>query len=288
MKRLTVPALARWALGLAVCLFAGGLRAEQSDTTPSDPKLGPAITLAAFGGAATIAGISVLAAYGDCSSTTFACTETQGPRSAGVGLLTSGVTSGLMSVAVWASLDSRAYPHRSTGMMGTGIVLTGLSTAVLVGGSVMLIRAGYEDRDRVWDSLGMITVSGIGMAIGLPLWLVGSAPPSFDAAQQRQSDHQVRRSPVMLTTGIGMSVVGAAGIATGIAQMVEYGEARSRDQAGALFVGFPVALAGATLAAIGAPLAAKGASRVHEHEAHGSAWPELSVGPGAASLKWTW
>ena len=274
---------------------------------PSDSKLAAGIALFALSGLTLAHGGVLLAespptgcqsydVYGPSSN----CDD-QGMGVAGVALVATGASMAAFSTAILTASegDDRHYPRHSDGMMGAGIVITGVAASGIVGASAMWFYSAYESADYLLAAPAMLLMSGGLVGAGLPLWIKGARNPRAED-MVLGTETEVRGSPAMLLGGAGMTVAGTAIIATGIGIGVEIDNRDTLASRGvngnSEIITMGGVLAGGTLIATGIPLLVKGARRVPRSKAYASSTPlpfasdpvpEVKVSPGGAAVEWT-
>ena len=228
----------------------------------------------------------------------------------GVALLSSGLTMTAFSVALLNGHDGddRFYPRNSNGMLASGMILTGMGVAGVVGASTMWFYSAYNEDDYLFAAPFMLAVSGGLLGAGVPLWVKGARPKKpkrklwspyepIELDMDNPNEPLVRASPTMAMVGTGMTAAGVGIIATGIGVGVDIGNDNGDASSGlGIFITLGALLGGGTLLATGLPLLVKGAKKVPVSRAHADivydelvedpAVPEVHIGPGSAQFTW--
>jgi len=259
----------------------------------TDAKLGSGIGVALVGGSFIVGGALAIDEASKME-------HDEGLMAAGVGMLTGGISATLLGLTVvWAdAYDSKVFPHRSDGAMAAGIVLTTVGAAGVVGSSASWVISAY--RRGVYPMLlsGVVFWAGAPLlAAGTGLWILGAGARDLDspyseliASGTREADF-VMRSPAMMMAGIGLTLAGVGLTAVTIGALVDMTGGQGPDP-GAMATGNIIAAS--SLLATGLPLALIGAAEVPPNRAYARNddllryLPQISVGAGSATLRWTY
>ena len=289
---------------------AGPVRAEppywQVAPPEKDPKYPAAIAMAVTGGLSVATGIGLTAAGANvrsqCSPLTGACftVTDQDMITGGIGFLAGGASLGAMGLALaHLSAANHPYPYRSAGMMNSGMVLTGLGASTVIGGAAVWLRSAYDYEEGTTVGTGMFLAGAGLLAIGVPVWIVGSRPPEAPdgaveaIAASTPSGEYVDRSPTLAFVGGTMVATGSLTMVTALGVGIDIENAGfsttprtgvSRN-GGGIWTSMIVGVAGAGMIAFGLPVLVKGARDVPPIEAHANIKPELLVGPSGVVLR---
>jgi hypothetical protein len=229
-------------------------------------------------------------------------------RSHGVAMLAGGAATALFGGMLLGHHlgESKPFPHRSSGRLGAGMLLTGYGVGTTVGASALIMHAAVEGSDVVAAAFFMYVPGVALLATGMPLWITGSRPPERGGPRRGADDEkEIFRSPTMASVGIGMMGLGLGIVGGGIGAALE-GERREEEEQDEMTteLGFfdnsdrpesavsilGTMTAGVALFSLGVPFAVIGLGRTTPHEAHASAptlpVPELQVGMGSATVTW--
>jgi hypothetical protein len=282
--------------------------------TSPNPNDAGAATLLAAGGAAVISGIIAFAigdkdrdecqivGHGSVPGSAWKSCVKQDDfvaKQAGMSVLAAGVTSTLLGGVILGQSHESEPPAGSNEAMATsGLVLAGLGAATLVGGATswLMIGASHADMAKVVGGAVAAPFSVISLAIGIPLWIDGAASPAAPRSLEEPPAEFVHRSEPMMGAGIVLLVVGVGGVGLTLGTSIASAKAAgSSAKGGDLYAPSAVysACAAAALIATGAGLLHYGSAEVPADEASAEVersaplWlPNMSVGPGAAELRW--
>lgn len=169
-----------------------------------------------------------------------------------------------------------------------GAVVTSFGVVSAVGGNTLVALAPFLDSGAMLYGGALVATGGTFVAsVGMPLWIVGSAPGPDGVGQAPET-----RSPTMGAMGVAFvsSAVTTVGLLNG--GLVYWNTHSSSEDAmlGILPVMVGAAALGATQIAMGITLIVHGFEQVPEEEDRESpsAMPELRPGPGTVSLHWRW
>ena len=235
-------------------------------------------------------------------------------RSPGIGMIAGGATSALFGAATLghALSEGAPLPHKSSGRVAAGLLLTGYGVGTTVGASALVVHAAIEGSEASFVGFVMFAPAVAMMATGIPLWITGSRPAKTRRyrAKGLPAEREIMRSPTMGSIGLGMTALGLGVAGAGIGAAIE-GERLSQEGDGGLDRGDVVIFnnsrpdpvvtvlgsltAGVTLLSLGLPLAIIGLGKTPASEAHASvtdedaeglAVPEMNVGPTGARVTW--
>jgi hypothetical protein len=229
-----------WILASAL-LSAADARADEHD----DPKLPSGAVLAVIGGSSMVAGGAWLGAHEQepCPPKE-RCSE-HGVEGASLGLLTGGFVAAAMGIGIsyGASIERNAVPQRNA-LQGTGVVLTGLCAAGVVGSSSSLAFL-LKHRDPALLAIApSLIASAATCGLGVPFWIAGTRPSRHllttvrETASEAELDAWPVRSPTMTAVGLGMTSLGALMIPAGFTYGLFQGRQRPGAQGqGGMFTG---------------------------------------------------
>ena len=265
--------------------------------SPSDtPLVAASVSTAGLGALLMLVGAITLtqASAGEyCGAT--GCTERvdQSIVNAGASLIGAGA-GGLVAGGLGALVFTSAPVTGSKGRQSEPVMLTGLSltafglTAFGVGwGQAATYDSDFDDLSTAWP---WFLTSGLGLAAGVPMFLVG-AQRDFGVAPRRPAETMTHSSLGMAISG--SILVGLAGVAnlvgTGFVLADVLGDGALGGY-GAIVIGPMLGGGSALLSAVGTPLMVLGLRReptAGTAEQPLAALPELRFGPTGMNVAWS-